>query len=410
MVSLDQSERTLLLLCLGRWDLPGKLDRLAHISPEEWPAVVSLAAQLNVMPLLRHRLDQMGILLPAPVAESTKQELLRQTARNMRLYNELENLLGRLAKEGIPVMILKGTYLAAVVYDDIGLRFIGDIDLLIHAEDSEKTVDLLEINDFHPDRPFWPEVDGALHYHAPPMVKNGLQVELHWNLTRKNDPVRINPEDLWARAQPINLQAREVWALSLSDLVLHLAVHAAYVHQFTAQFRSLVDIAEVFGKFWDDLDWVAITQTCLDWHAERGTYLTLRLVAELFGAAMPEKVLNKIKPSDWSEQVIEWAKVRLFQTNPVLSENFIRVMHGSHLTEKLAALRKGLFPSRAVMATLYGVPPTSWRILALYPRHASTRLKRYRKYAWNLVRGDRDQAIESVSDQSLRDWLGIAPR
>ncbi len=370
--------------------------------------MVSLAAQLNVVPLLRHRLNQMGISLPPPVEASTKQELLRQTARNMRIYVELENLLRRLAQEHIPVLVLKGAYLAAFVYEDIGLRPMGDIDLLIHAEDVEKIVHLLDNYGFHPERPFWPEADGELHYHAPPMLKNGLHVELHWTLTNPSNPVFINPGDLWARAQQTNLQEIETWALGLSDLILHLAVHAAYGHQFNGQFRSLVDIAEVLAKFGDHLDWEAVAQICLDWQAERGTYLTLRLVAELFRADVPKDILNKIKPSDWTEQAIEWAKVRLFQVNPGLSENFIRVMHGASLTERIAALAKGLFPSRGVMAMLYGVPPSSWRILALYPRHAATRIQKYWRHAWDLAGGDRVQVMESLSNQSLRDWLGIA--
>ena len=194
----------------------------------------------------------------------------------------------------------------------------------------------------------------------------------------------------------------------MSDLLLHLAVHAAYGHQFSSQLRSLFDISEVIHKFGEQLDWAEIIQICQAWQAERGTYLSLRLVSELFGTPVPGNVLQKIKPSNGSEKAIEWAKVRLFQSNPVLSESYIRLMHSPNLIEKFGALLKGLFPSRGVMAMLYGVPPTSWRIFALYPRHAATRIRNYWGHAWRLVLGDRIQAMESKSDQSLRDWLGIS--
>jgi hypothetical protein len=135
--------------------------------------------------------------------------------------------------------------------------------------------------------------------------------------------------------------------------------------------------------------------------------LTLRLVKELLGGRVPAAVLEALQPVDWTEQVLEWAEIRLFQVNPVLSENYIRVMHGSRLSEKLAALRTGLFPSRGVMAMLYGTPPDSWRIAALYPRHVVSRIGKYWGRAWELARGDQLQTIESESDQALRDWLKI---
>ncbi len=122
---------------------------------------------------------------------------------------------------------------------------------------------------------------------------------------------------------------------------------------------------------------------------------------------MPDAVLEALRPEDWSEQALAWAQVRLFQVNPVPSENYISVMHGSRLSEKLAALRTGLFPSRGVMAMLYGVPPDSWRIASLYPCHVVTRIRKYWGRAWDLARGDQLQTVESESDQALQDWLKI---
>jgi hypothetical protein len=391
---MNQPELAILLLCLGDGDEPAKAERLAAVPVEEWQAVAVLAKRHAVAPQLHHRLKQLGIPLPDPVAAELKGALLRNTARNMRLYQELGSLLRKLQAEKIPVIVLKGAYLAEAVYDNIGLRMMTDIDLLIPEKDVEKAIGLLETAGFKPERPFFPEADGVLHYHAPPMVKNGTFVELHWNLTRESNLPGLNTEELWARSRPVSLAGCDVRVLSLGDLVLHLAVHAAYGHQFHEQFRSLVDLVEIFRKYESELDWDAITQTCRAWQAERGTYLTLRLVKELLGGRVPAAVL-------------EWAEIRLFQVNPVLSENYIRVMHGSRLSEKLAALRTGLFPSRGVMAMLYGTPPDSWRIAALYPRHVVSRIGKYWGRAWELARGDQLQTIESESDQALRDWLKI---
>ncbi len=400
-------ELEILLLCL-RDDLSAeKIARLKSVSAAAWQAVAGLARDHFLAPLLHYRLKLLGITLPENVAERLKRAYILNSARNIRLYRELEKILQRLSQENIPVIVLKGAYLAQAVYADLGLRPMADIDLLIPAGVMERAIDQLKSCGFTPWRTFYLEPDSNLYYHAPEMVKNEIIVEPHWTLAQKSILPQIDPEGLWARALKTTMGKSHVWALSPGDLILHLAVHLAYKHHFSSQLLSLYDIKEVLQKFKTDLNWPAIIQNCQAWQAQRGMYLALRLVGELFGIEVPEQDLEALRPADWTEKALEWAKIRLFQTHPVLSENFIRVMHGSRLSERLAALVKGLFPSRAVMAMLYGVPPGSWRMLALYPRHAATRIQIYWGYAWKLLHGDRSQAIESLSDQSLRDWLGI---
>lgn len=404
---MNQSELAGLLLCLSYENNSGKLDRLIALSADEWQAVATLARQLEVGPLLHYRLKQLCITPPNDTAQDLKRVFLLNTARNMRLYQELGNLLRGLNEHNISVILLKGIYLAELVYENIGLRTMGDIDLLVPAEKLEQAISLAEISGFIPVRPLFPEADGLLHFHAPPMVKNGIILELHWNLTLESNPARIETDEIWARAHRTTFQHRDVWTLNPNDLLLHLTIHAAYGHLFVNQFRSLVDLVEVQRKFSNDLDWDVIIQNCKDWHAERGTYLTFRLIGDLFGAGVPSQVLEALQPSDWNKNALDWAKVRLFQSNPELSINYIRLMHNTKISERLSALLTGLFPSREVIAMVTGVRPDSWRIPTLYPRYAISRIINYWGDAWNLIRGDLTQAIESQSNQSLRNWLGI---
>ncbi len=405
---MDPPEVAILTLCLSHGDRAEKLKLLANISQAEWRAVASLTYQLDVAPLLHHTLEQMGIALPGDVAAELKRAFLGNTRHNLLIYRELGSFLPRLNEQNIPVIVLKGAYLAQAVYDDIGLRPMGDIDLLISLPDVEKAIGLLEASGYKADRPFWPEVDGVVHHHAPPMLKDGLSVELHWSLTHDSNLTEIDLQRLWARAQRFGLQGTETLALSQADLVVHLAVHASYSHYFCAQYRSLYDLEAVLRKFGADLDWAEIIRTCQAWQAERGTYLALRLAGELFGTQVPQKVLEKLQPSDWTEKALGWAKVLLFQANPVQRKNYNPFMHSLRLGEKIAAFFRGLFPSRAVMAILYGVPPGSRRILTLYPHHIVTRLWRYLGHAWSLIPGNLKKTADSKSEQSLREWLKIS--
>ena len=366
-----------------------------------------MARQNSVEQLFFHRLDHPGIVLPVELCTKLKNTLLRNAARNMLIFQELSPLLQRLKKENIPVILLKGAYLAEKVYDNIALRTMSDIDLLIPEPELKKVIEISETMGFIAERPFWAEADGVLHFHAPPMLKNGLFIEIHWNLTRESNLSKINTVDIWRRAQKIVFNGYEAYALSLSDLVLHLAVHASYGHHFHNQFRSLCDLDEVLHKYKDELDWDEIIQVCHEWEAEQGTYLALRLVEDLLGAEVPGNVMAALRPSDWNEKILEWAKRNLFQVTPVLSENYIRVMHSRRLERKIWRANPWTVPVPCHYGHGIWNPSDSWRTIARYPYHAFTRIQKYWRHAWDLLRGDQLQADESKSDQSLRDWLGI---
>jgi hypothetical protein len=58
----------------------------------------------------------------------------------MLLYQELQTVLKtfKFRAASIAVIALKGAFLAELVYENIGLRAIGDVDLLVKKEDLEK--------------------------------------------------------------------------------------------------------------------------------------------------------------------------------------------------------------------------------------------------------------------------------
>lgn len=381
-------------------------NQLSQLNNEDCQLFIKLARQLRVTPLLHHRLSRTNSHKHNPAAETLRQDFLRNTARNIRLYQELKGILRKLKESNIKVILLKGAFLAEKVYANIGLRPMTDMDLLIHQEDLEPAIALMKGLGYTPERPYWSEVDGELHFHAPMMVKNGKFLELHWNLTRETNLSQINIDSLWGRAQPSS-EGDNLWVLSPSDLVIHLAVHAAYGHQFYNQFLSLVDLAEVINHYGDDLDWDEIARICEAWQAKRGTYLTLRLAREVLKVEVPESALKALLPGDWNESVLVWAKERLFKSSPVLSDNYIRLMQNKNPAEKIQALIAGLLPPKKIMAMEYGIPASSVRIYFLYPKHVTSKLKKYWQPFVQWLRGDSLQEAESEGDQDFREWLGI---
>ena len=402
--NLDPVQLALLdLLNLKRGDDPSSISRLDL----DWEKVISLAERLKTLPILFDRLRPFEQLVPVAIFAHAKASFFRSSVRNLLIDHELGLMLRGFNAAEIPVILLKGVYLAHVVYAEPGFHPMADIDLMLHKEDISRAIDLLEGEGFIADRPFWMNVDGDLHYHAPVMSKNDVLVELHWNLTRESNLDMIDVSGLWQRSIVTWLEHGSARALGLSDLILHLAVHMAYGHRFHHQLQSLVDLDAVVRKFRTEVDWQETIGLCVQWQAERGTTLAFRLLKLLFDTPIPEDVIERLTPSDWRAELLDNAITSLFQEEPVLSENYVRVMCGTTVAEKMRGLINGLFPPRGVMAMEYALPLHSWKILLLYPHYAVNRVRKYWRHTWQLVKGDRFQQRDSQSAKELRDWLGV---
>ncbi|GAB4524424.1 MAG: hypothetical protein Fur0018_07970 [Anaerolineales bacterium] len=73
--------------------------------------------------------------IPAGLLDSLAPAYYETLARNTLLLQELGRILEAFEQAGIEVIVLKGAALAQTLYEDIGLRPMSDIDLLVRPED-----------------------------------------------------------------------------------------------------------------------------------------------------------------------------------------------------------------------------------------------------------------------------------
>jgi hypothetical protein len=401
---MDQDATTLLLACLGNASDEAKAEQLARLSPEEWSAVVALAGQHGVAPLLYHRLKQLSVVLPGELAEELKRAYLRNAARNMSLYQELGKLLQRLREQDIAVIALKGAHLAKAVYDNIGLRTMGDIDLLARKGD------LLRIDKELLALGYKARSKGTHRSNYTP-PKNGFPVDIHWGLDTSRQPLRIDVEGLWSRAQPLTLARVPALALSPEDLLLHLCLHTAR-HVYDMRIRMLCDIDEVSRHYGAGLDWQEISARARQWGIARAVYVVLRLAQELLEVTVPVGWLALLQPVRFDERHLALARQQILAPrvdgDMVQTTPSARLWGAKGLGGKMTILRDSLLPSRDTIARLYLVPADSWRIYLYYSVRWKDVLARHSATLWRLVRGDsQTQAAAAHANQlaALRDWL-----
>ena len=407
---MNQDATTVLLTCLGYASEVAKAEQLMYVSAGQWRMVAELARQHGVTPLLYHHLKRLGIALPGELAEKLKQAFLENAARNMRLYQELGKLLLRLQGQDIDVIALKGAHLAEAVYDNIGLRAMGDVDLLVRKDDLLRVEQELLALGYKPDDCNRVIAQSNHHFHYT-LPKNGLHVEIHWVLVESGLPFQVDVEGLWNRAQSVTLAQVSALALSPADLLLHLCLHTAK-HTYNMRIRMLCDIGEVVRRYGTGLDWQEIGTRAWQWGITHAVYVFLRLAQELLEVAVPVDWLASLEPAGIDERYLVLAHQQILATrmdgSAAQSAQAARLWGPKGLGNKIVIICNSLLPSRESMAIMYPAPANSWRIYLYYPVRIKDVLARHGAMLWRLARGDpktRASAERTNQVTALRDWL-----
>ncbi len=386
--------------------------RLAGLTPDQWREWLALADAQRVRPLLWHRLRQKGVahLLPDETATSLKEALHRNAMRNLRRYGELRNLLAALQAEDIPVILLKGIYLAEAVYGNVGLREMCDIDLLARPGDLKRIAGILAEMGYRSPRHVCPDITVQTDHHLPPLIKPGYATfEIHWNLSRPDGYAAADPEILWARAVPVRIAGCDTLALSPVDLILHLCYHTSYHHRFVFGLRPSLDIGAVVDRFGPAIDWQGLAELAgrLGW--QRGVFMALRLARDLVGADIPDALLKGLCPADMPEAIIAVARTQIFSDKEAarpITSHLAALLGTDGLVGKCRIFCRRLFLPRVQMAAHYPVPVDSLRIYACYLHRFIDLLFRYRHHL-NRYRHDDDGRLHLLVERQncIADWL-----
>ncbi|HPE72324.1 MAG: nucleotidyltransferase family protein [Candidatus Competibacteraceae bacterium] len=405
--------RATLLDCLHRDE--SRLDpaALSVLTDEGWTALIEMATRHGVAPLLYQRLKTPNLVgcISHEVLDRLRGVYLNTAACNVRLYEELRPLLLALRAAGIPVIVLKGVYLAEQVYRNIALRPMSDIDLLVPASLAREAWRVMkELGEGY--RLIYPATEALIPLFGKDFVcqKPGgfTPVEVHWTIRIADEKDCMDDEELWQNARVARIAELDTATLSVEDFLLHLCLHASYQHEFGFGLRALCDIAVFIERFELEIDWSALRARVLHHHWHKGVYLILYLASFRVGAAVPVEVLTALEPADLSVEVIEQAERRLFDASTEMAGmtlNTIGFFKPGRLDDRVRVLWRRLFPSREEMAYMYPIPPGSWVLYGYYLVRVRDLIRRHGAVAWYLLRGDRELAETVRRRAALREWL-----
>jgi phosphoglycolate phosphatase-like HAD superfamily hydrolase len=151
--ALSAEDRLVLYLLSRSWLDDARVAAIKSVLTDrvDWDSILQSATRHGIAPLLYRTLSRIddASAVPPEVRAKLRTAYYKNIARNMLLYQELHTVLKAFKAAGIDAIVLKGAFLAEIVYENIGLRAIGDIDLLVKKDDLGKVKQVLIQLEYH---------------------------------------------------------------------------------------------------------------------------------------------------------------------------------------------------------------------------------------------------------------------
>ncbi len=371
-----------------------------------WEVVLESAFWHGIAPLLYNNLKdtQENHLIPREIMAQLRTAYHGNLARNMYLYTELKRILETLCDKGVKVIVLKGAALAKTVYGDIGLRQMGDVDLLVKREDLPHAEDIMSGLGYRFQGDMTPDWYRENHQHISYIhPEKNIPVEIHWHIARRAHLSRIRIVDTdiierwWKGAKTIEFSGIKVCILCPEDLILHLCLHF-FKHRFISQsegFTSkgaliqMCDIFQTLKHYRDEIDWGRLTSEAEKYGIEGLIYTTLFIVREIMGEHddVFHNAFRRFRSEDLDKKLVRLIKRRILMRDDdhtLVPSTLIQSQIAHTFQEKVKILVRGVFPHPEVIAKRYSVPSSSTIIYFYYVISPLSLLLKHMNVLWNI--------------------------
>ena len=366
---------------------------IQDLSPGDWEEMLAIAVSHGVAPLLCRALQRSGARarIPDYVRKHLDDERHATAMINLRKYGEFRRIAQALRERNIPLIALKGLHLADLVYRDISLRPMSDLDILVPRHEVGRTIAAVQSIEYG----FKEDVSGAARGMLGEKCniglahrRLGLWLEIHWTLGEPGDCYAPPMDEIWRSAAPGQLGDADVQVMSPEFLLLHVCAHLACNHVFGFDLKALCDIAEIVRAH-PGLNWGALADQGRRYGWTRGVAAALRLARDHLGANIPAETLAALGADAVDPGLLADAIEHLFTFSGIPGElvtapNLLAVASSATPWAKCAILWKRIFVPRSELSLLYGVPKHSPRIGLYYAVRLRDLFRKYAASAWAL--------------------------
>lgn len=361
-------EDEFLISCINRQENKETILTLTE-GINNWEALIDKATRLRVTPLVYQVIVDYNLSVPVEVKNTLHQHFLKTLHKNTILFDSYKKILVEFDKKDIKVIPLKGIFLAEAVYQNIALRQLSDIDILIKEENIQEALDILHslgYEDFaggvksnyiftHKDQK-----------HVPVLIKNGVGVELHIKPVHEED-YRIPIHEFWDNTVSSSIIKGVLFfkpELLLLHILLHLDEHILYAR---THFVGYVDVVNITNFYKNNIDWDKFMSICKKYACEKEVYRQLAICCDTFSLEVPNKV--KVLCDNYSNKLINTYFQDFIAGNErakekIQNEVLANLRQAKGIINKGIFLMHDIFPTKSYM--LYRYKPIFPSLFFLY--------------------------------------------
>ncbi len=293
--------------------LEGDAARRAWLAWQAHAAAGHAGNATSLAGLIYENLKRQGIALGQPFGPLFMERHALTWGVNRGMLHTLAGVLRALQEAAIPTLVLKGAALAVTCYRDLGLRPMGDVDVLVPLASAHAARELLKSLGYRPNpRDGEQLTEGffrSVHSHAFGHPKS-IEIDLHWHLM----PECCRPEDekaFWDASLPLSIEGVPTHRLCPADQILHLCAHGLRWSQRKTPLW-LADIAHVLRT--QEVRWPRLLEQTRRRRLGMQVRAGLGLLSELLVSPAPKEVL-RVLDSD-AASVVERLEFAYMQADP----------------------------------------------------------------------------------------------
>jgi len=357
----------LLLSCVRARYHQEALDEARHMVRKgdvDWEQFLRQTLRHNVGPLVHDTLRVNDEILPPWVKEELRSTYYQAAARNTTFYEELAAIVRAFDEENLPLILLKGAALAQGTYENVALRPMGDLDLLVRGEMMPRAEQLFS-------RKGYLVLAGADSHSRHmtlrhPDSASGAHVEVHRHIVSSAYYRRAIPEEwLWRDSVQLPIDGVPARTLSPEASVIHCCLHFLDHTGTRGALLWLCDIAEIARRA--NLDWNGLADTLNRFRIVLPVRSVMLTCHELLGLPIPPHSLQEIlslRPGFVEQKAYQFC---LSSQRSQASKTLFDVLATRGLQNRVRLLASRLFPSPEYMESRYSIRH-NWLVPLYYPR------------------------------------------
>ena len=284
------------------------LNLYEDVDEQRWRAVIALAEWHRLLPLIHLQLRQDGWLgkVPRQVSDRLKQASLQAAMAHLSHVARLQEIASAFGDRGISYIVLKGVPLAESLYPEPALRSSADVDVMVEPSKVIQAGQALESLGYV--HPWGQDVQAAFrryHHHLAPYVheRDGVVVELHWDVLSPSSRAQLDVRDLWTRARTAVTGKVRCLVLCPEDQLLHLCLH--FMNDRRARrhggLLQVCDIALFLAKLGHQVNWDEFVDRAMLHSVGDEVFKTLHSTSTITGASLPDSATRRLRPDDFDE-------------------------------------------------------------------------------------------------------------